>query len=206
MYKKYLLLAMFAAYLGCKSGIDKNKKEGDGFTTDTSSQVYMPPYNSNAPGTFNGLDTTLFSRENVDIAAKRQWLLLSIDSTYSAIHQIENIKNEMTTQPASRLTMQERNLRAKALNQLNLLENALARQADATVLANLKQYTAKLEQINDHTEKNTEKLHELSDKLVKVGLIMQNVTNVLTFCVSKGIIKPPTPKSSTPQDVKSTLN
>lgn len=205
MFKKYVTLALLALVFGCTNRSDKVKKEEDGFTTDTSLQVYVPPF-TNKPGTFNGLDTTLFSAETIDVGTKRKWLLLSIDSTYSAIRQIEIIKNEMILQPVSKLSMQERNLRSKALNQLNLLENALTRQTDETVLAHLKQYTAKLEQINDRTEKNTERLHELSDKLVKVGLIMENVTNVLAFCVSKGIIKPTTPKSSSPQIVKSTLN
>lgn len=204
MDKKCLLLITFVAYLGCKNSNDTKKKEGDGFTTDTSSQVYMPPFSS-APGTFNGFDTTLLSGEKIDLAVQRQWLLISIDSTYSAIHQIEIIKNEMMLQPVSKLTMQERNLRAKALNQLNLLENALARQTDEIMIANLKQYTKKLEQINERTEHNTERLHDLSDKLVKSGLIMERVTGILAFCVSKGIIKPPTPKNLTPQNVKATL-
>lgn len=82
----------------------------------------------------------------------------------------------------------------------------LARQADAAVLANLKQHTAKLEEINQRTEDNTIKLHDLSDQLVRVGRIMENVTNVLTFCVSKGIIKPATPVDASAQAVKAVMD
>lgn len=205
MTRKYLLLATLVFCLGCSDSNKKKQKEGDGFSTDTTSQVYIPPP-GDKPGTFNGLDTSLLKGENIDVGTKRQWLLLSIDSTYAAINQIEVIKNEMILQPVTSFTLQERNLRAKALNQLNLLENALTRQTDEAVLTHLKEYTAKLQQINQRTEDNTLHLHELSGKLMKVGLIMQNVTNVLAFCVSKGIIKPPTPSSATAGEIKSVLN
>lgn len=192
------LLMLLAA---CKGKNDDNSGGDDGFATDTSSHAYVPVPGSETHS-FNGFDTSFLVGAAGNVASRRQLLFMSIDSTYAAINHIETIKKEMNSQPVTHYSMQARNLRAKALNQLNILENALARQADAALLANLKQYTARLEAINKQTEENTEHLHEMSDKLVRVGMIMQNVTNVLTFCVSKGIIKPRTPVSSTAQDVK----
>jgi hypothetical protein len=204
--KNYVSVAAFLFLLAaCKENKSSDTVKDDGFTTDTSYHYYpvAPPVNLPAFGVF---DSTDFVKNKGAEVSRRELLFMSIDSTYSAISQIEIIKNEMNGQAVTKFSMQERNMRAKALNQLNLLENMLARQADETVLTNLKQHTDRLRAINEKTEANTEHLHELSDKLVRAGLIMQNVTNVLTFCVSKGVIKPATPVKATAADVKAGVN
>lgn len=204
--KNYALVAALLFLMAaCKENKSSDIAKDDGFTTDTSYHYYpvVPPDNIRAFGVF---DSTDFVKNKGGEVSRRELLFMSIDSTYSAISQIEVIKNEMNGQAVTKFSMQERNMRAKALNQLNLLENMLARQADETVLANLKQHTDRLRAINEKTEANTERLHELSDKLVRAGLIMQNVTNVLTFCVSKGVIKPATPVKATAADVKAGVN
>ena len=201
----FLPFMLLLLVISCKGKNDNATNQDDGFTTDTAHTGYVPQPGSTLP-TFNGLDTSFLAEAKDNMASRRQLLFMSIDSTYAAIHQIEGIKKEMNDLSVTQYSMQARNLRAKALNQLNLLENALTRQADAVLLANLKQYTSKLDEINKQTEANTENLHEMSDKLMRVGVIMQNVTNVLPLCLSKGIIKPATPKTATALEVKSATN
>ncbi len=201
----FLILAAIAS--ACQQNKSNDVVKDDGFTTD-SNYIYQPvaPVDLDVKpvGVF---DSSAFLKKEGAELSRRQLLFMSIDSSYSAINQIESIKNEMSSQSSAvKYSMQERNIRAKTLNQLNQLENMLSRQADEAVLANLKQHTERLKAINEKTEANTEQLHELSDKLVRAGLIMQNVTNVLTFCISKGVIKPATPISSTAADVKATAN
>jgi hypothetical protein len=204
--KNYALAASLLFLMAaCKQNKSSDLVKDNGFTTDTSHHYYpAAPQNNTQP--FGVFDSTDFVKNKGGEASRRELLFMSIDSTYSAINQIEIIKNEMNSQAITRFSMQERNMRAKALNQLNILENMLARQADQAVLTNLKQHTERLRAINEKTEANTEQLHELSDKLVRAGLIMQNVTNVLTFCVSKGVIKPATPVKATAADVKAGVN
>lgn len=205
--KKLIITVLFVSTLfACHQNKSKDIVKDDGFTTDTNFQnqpVSPVDLDVKPIGIF---DSTAFKNNEGSGLSRRQLLFMSIDSTYSAIQQIEIIKNEMSNQSSvAKYSMQERNLRAKTLNQLNQLENMLARQADEAVLANLKQHTARLQAINNKTEANTEHLHELSDKLMRAGIIMQNITNVLTFCVSKGVIKPATPIKSTAANVKSTV-
>lgn len=204
--KKYIMVFLLAASAAaCKENKSKDIVKDDGFTTDTGAHYY-PAMPNNDVKPFGIFDSSLFVKTEGAEVSKRQLLFMSIDSTYSAINQIELLKNEMSSQSVTRFSMQERNVRAKILNQLNILENALARRADEAVLTNLKQHTARLQAINEQTEANTERLHELSDKLVRAGLIMQNITNVLTFCISKGVIKPFTPATSTAAEVKAGNN
>lgn len=204
MKQSILLAAAIILMYACRQNSSKEMVKDDGFTTDSNWQ-YQPVTPGNTVVPMGGFDSTAFIHMENNEANKRALLFLSIDSTYSAISQIEEIKNEMSKQSTAGYLLQERNLRAKALNQLNILENMLARQADEAVLANLKKHTAALEAINKQTEHNVERLQSLSEKINKAGIILQNITNVLSFCMSKGVVKPATPVTATAASVKAAL-
>jgi hypothetical protein len=74
------------------------------------------------------------------------------------------------------------------------------------LLVNLKLHTNELAAINTSIAADVTHLKDISIKLSKVAEIMGRVTNVLTFCISRGIVKPPTPVNLKPEQVKSGVN
>ncbi len=194
---KFPIILLVLIFFSCKNNKDKIDIS-ESFTTDTSANVYTekPDFNTVPFG------SGLFDEEKEEREKRRTLLFISIDSTYSAIRQIETIKREMTNQSAINLSMVERNLKSKALLKLNLLENELARQVDSSLLLNLKLHTNQLNQINQQISLKSDHLQELSEKLARAGAIMSRVTDVLGACISKGIIKPATPPALTPAAVK----
>ena len=202
--KYFLIIATIFFFTSCKEKKEK-QPETDGFTTD-SNQVFTPQKPTDN-GTAFGHDDSLFLKDPIlaEAEAKRTLLYMAIDSTYAAIKEIEQIKNEMSVSTTD-LSLSERNVKGKALMQLNKIGNALTRNIDSAVLVNLKLQTAQLELINENLDNKVEHYQELSEKLARAGRIMERITDLLTLCLSKGIIKPVMPPGKLPAQIKSTLN
>ncbi len=204
---KYLIIVVTVLFfISCK-GKKEKVPESDGFTTD-SNLVFKPhkPMDDGSGTAFGHVDS-LFIKDPVlaEAEVKRTLMYMAIDSTYAAIKEIEDIKNEIAVQKVG-LSLTDRNVKGKALMQLNKIGNALTRQIDSEILKNLKQQTVELALINENLDKKAEHLQELSEKIARAGKVMERITDLLTVCVSKGIVKPTTPPGKLPEQVKSKLN
>lgn len=200
------MIATFLFFFSCKEKKDK-EPELDGFTTDTSQVLHSQKPAGDGAGTAFGHDDSLFLKDPIlaEAEIKRNLLYMAIDSTYAAIKEIEQIKNEMSASSTG-LSLSERNVKGKALMQLNKIGNALTRNIDSAVLVNLKLQTAQLELINENLDNKVEHFQELSEKLARAGRIMERITDLLSLCLSRGVIKPLTPPGKLPAQIKSTLN
>ncbi len=154
--------------------------------------------NNNARNNFPGANAAKEER--------REMLLMQIDSTYTAISLLDDAKNEMTSTSPNELTAAERNKKSKAIFSINILQNELTRALDASILANLRLKTDELAGITLEMEKNVAHLQNVTEKLNKATQCIGRLTNLLALGLSKGIIKPFTPRNSSPQAVKAALN
>jgi hypothetical protein len=127
---------------------------------------------------------------------RREMLLMQIDSTYTAISLLDDAKNEMTSTSPNELTVAERNKKSKAIFNINILQNELTRALDASILANLRLKTDELAGITLEMEKNVAHLQTVTEKLNKATQCIGRLTNLLALGLSKGIIKPITPRNS----------
>lgn len=125
---------------------------------------------------------------------RQKMILMQIDSTYTAISLLDDAKSEMTELSPDELTNAERNKKSKAIFNINIIENELTRALDASILANLRLKTDELAGITTEMEKNVSHLQTLTQKLNKATLCIGRLTNLLALCLSKGYIKPFTPK------------
>ena len=162
--------------------------------------------NNPASKPFSGIDSTLFSKERDESVKRRMIVYMSIDSSYFALNAIEGIKNEIASNSSIGLSVSERNVKSKTIQKLNAIQNCLIRQVDSVLLINLKTHTNELAAINSSIAADVGHLKIISQQLSKVSEIMGRVTNVLAFCISKGIVKPPTPINLRPQEVKTSVN
>lgn len=169
---------------------------------DTSGSVSSGGYVKPGGITFSGIDSSLFSNEPDERLKRRMIVYMSIDSTYYAINVIEDAKKEMSANSSVGLSVSERNLKSKAILKLNAIQNCLSRQVDSVLLTNLKMHTDELASINKTISSDVAHLKNVSQSLSKVSETMGRVTNVLAFCISRGIIKPPTPVNVQPEQVK----
>ena len=154
---------------------------------------------------FSGIDSSLFSRERNERLKRKMFVYMSIDSSYYALNTIEGIKNEIASNSSINLSVSERNLKSKTIQKLNAIQNCLVRQVDSMLLVNLKTHTNDLAAINTSISADIVHLKNVSIQLSKVSEIMGRVTNVLAFCISRGILKPPTPINLKPDEVKSAV-
>jgi hypothetical protein len=173
---------------------------------DTSSAAGTTVVKKQENKAFAGIDSTLFSRERDERLKRRLIVYMSIDSSYYALNAIEGVKNEIASNSSIALSVAERNMKSKTIQKLNAIQNLLIRQVDSVLLINLKTHTNELAAINNSIAADVGHLKNISQQLSRVSEIMGRVTNVLTFCISKGIIKPATPINSKPEEVKSAVN
>ncbi len=200
--RKCYCIVVLAVILSCNNN---EKKTGDDMsgTKDTTMQTY--PANTD-PGNIAYGKPEPIPNDEAEKIKRRELIYMGIDSTYYAIHQIEEIKDEIGEESSVNLSVSERNIKSKVIQKLNILQNSLARQVDSALLINLKIHTKQLADINNSITENVVHLKDISAKLAKAANIMNRITGVLSFCVSKGLIKPPTPPGSTASAVKSTVN
>jgi len=131
---------------------------------------------------------------------------MQIDSTYTAISLLDEAKDEMTATSPAELTVAERNKKSKAIFNINILQNELTRALDASILANLRVKTDELAGITAELEKNVGHLQSVTQKLNKATLCIGRLTNLLALGLSKGFIKPLTPKGASAEAIKATVN
>ena len=185
-----------------KSSVTITREEYDRDTSASNKVVIRNP--ETRP--FSGIDSTQFSRERDERVKRRQIVYMSIDSSYFALNAIEGVKNEIASNSSINLSVSERNLKSKTIQKLNAIQNCLVRQVDSVLLINLKTHTNELAAINNSIAADVGHLKNISQQLSKVSEILGRVTNILTFCISKGIVKPPTPINLNPDEVKTSVN
>ena len=204
--KKTIYAIAILVLLSCnndnKSSVTVTEKEYDRDTSGANKVVITNPVNK----PFSGIDSSLFSKERDERVKRRMIVYMSIDSSYYALNAIEGVKNDIASNSSIDLSVSERNLKSKTIQKLNAIQNLLIRQVDSVLLINLKTQTNELAAINSSIAADVGHLKNISQQLSKVSEIMGRVTNVLTFCISRGIVKPPTPINLKPAEVKSTVN
>ena len=142
----------------------------------------------------NNAANKFITAEEAEKAERQKMILMQIDSTYAAIALLDDAKDEMTATSPAELTVAERNKKSKAIFNINILQNELTRALDASILANLRLKTDELAGITAELEKNVSHLQTVTQKLNKATLCIGRLTNLLALGLSKGYIKPFTPK------------
>ena len=196
------VIALFSCSDDSDSSVTITREEYDRDSSASNKVVVNNP----AIKPFSGIDSTFFSRERDERIKRRMIVYMSIDSSYFALNAIEGVKNEIASNSSINLSVSERNLKSKTIQKLNAIQNLLIRQVDSVLLINLKTHTNELAAINSSIAADVGHLKNISEQLSKVSEIMGRVTNVLTFCISKGIVKPPTPINLKPEEVKTSVN
>ena len=193
-------ITIFIVVQSCSN--DESKKTQNNKPEDSIIYDNAVKRNPNDNGSFNRFT------KPVDEAAKerQEMILMQIDSTYAAIKSLDEVKQEMTDLSPDGLTMAERNKKSKAIFTINIIQNELTRALDASILANLRVRTEQLQGISKDLEKNISHLKTVSQKLNKATQCIGRLTNIFATCLSKGWIKPPTPKGAAPETIKGGLN
>lgn len=194
-----IFTAFVFAVQSCNSNKDNAVQEKVDDTTNYANKTTVRPEDV---ASFNGLPTTADEAEK---AGRQKMILLQIDSTYTAIALLDDAKDEMTATSPAELTVSERNKKSKAIFNINILQNELTRALDASILANLRIKTDELAGITAELEKNVGHLQSVTEKLNKATLCIGRLTNLLALGLSKGFIKPLTPRNSSPEAVKATV-
>ncbi len=182
---KHVFYVIIVFLISCEAGLQK----------DATREPIEDPANERRAITslerkpFSSLENTV-PDEDEETVARKASLQTAIDSTYSAMGQIELIKDDINNLPATSYSVQERNYRSKSLMQLNLIQNTLCRQVDSALLINLKMQTNQLLIINEQIAANSTHLKQLSLKLEQAAAILQRIGGILGSCISRGIIKP----------------
>lgn len=145
------------------------------------------------------------TEEDAEKVARQKMIVMQIDSTYNAISILDDAKKEMTDLSPDELTMAERNKKSKAIFNINIIQNELTRALDASILANLRIKTDELAGITSQLEKNVSHLQSVTQKLNRATQCIGRLTNLLALGLSKGIIKPFTPRGASVDSIKATV-
>jgi hypothetical protein len=208
-YRIVKLLAIVLIVLqscdGCNnssSTVEESKDHvSDSTDTATAGGYTKPGSNASNNNAVNNLPAIEAAKEE-----RREMILMQIDSTYAAISLLDDAKNEMTSTSPNELTVAERNKKSKAIFNINILQNELTRALDASILANLRLKTDELAGITLEMQKNVSHLKTVAEKLNKATLCIGRLTNLLALGLSKGIIKPFTPRNSSAEAVKAAVD
>lgn len=196
----WMIIFLVVFFAACNNNAaDAADSKTDNIAADTSTyKPYVAPDNRAVSG--------YTKPEDIEKAERQKMILMQIDSTYTAINLLDDAKEEMTDNSPAELTVAERNKKSKAINSINLIQNDLTRALDASILSNLKTRTNELAGITAQLEKNVAHLQSVTQKLNKATQCIGRLTNVMATCLSKGWIKPITPKTSSADVVKATVN
>ena len=140
-----------------------------------------------------------------DAEIRKQIIMMQIDSTYAVIALLDDTKQELTDMSATEITLPERNKKSKVIFNINIIQNELIRELDAAIVNNLRIRTKALSDITLELEKNADHLNTITQKLYKLTQTVSRLTNILAAGLSKGFIKPATPKTVTAETVKATV-
>jgi hypothetical protein len=200
-YRPVIFFILFYLVIQSCDSSDKNKSTNsndENAATDTINYTINPadkgPLNKFTPA------------DEAEKAERQKMILMQIDSTYAAISLLDDVKKEMTDLSPAELTVAERNKKSKTIFHINIIQNELTRAVDASILANLRIKTDELAGISNELEKNVSHLQTVAQKLNKATQCIGRLTNILAMGLSKGWIKPFTPKNASVTAVKSTVN
>jgi len=202
-----ILAVVFVALQSCNgcnnsASTVEERKDAVSDSTDTATAGGYTKQGSNASNNkaANSLPGAEAAKEE-----RREMILMQIDSTYTAISLLDDAKNEMTSTSPNELSTAERNKKSKAIFNINMLQNELTRALDASILANLRLKTDELAGITLEMEKNVAHLQTVTEKLNKATQCIGRLTNLLALGLSRGIIKPLTPRNSSAEAVKAAV-
>lgn len=178
---------------------DNSKKSNDSILhIDTGSTAVSP---------FDGGPINKFPGANENEKEERQRIInMQIDSTYAAINLLDDLKEQINAETEKQLTMAERNKKSKAIFNINIIQNELTRALDASILANLQVHTKELAGITTELEKNVTHLQHVTDNLKKATQTISRLIDILAYGLTRGWIKPLTPKTAMPAQVKATAS
>lgn len=176
---------------------DNSKKSSDSILhIDTGSTAVSP---------FDGGPINKFPGAN-EKEERQRIINMQIDSTYAAINLLDDLKEQINAETEKQLTMAERNKKSKAIFNINIIQNELTRALDASILANLQVRTKELAGITTELEKNVTHLQQVTDNLKKATQTISRLIDILAYGLTRGWIKPLTPKTAEPAQVKATAS
>jgi hypothetical protein len=200
-YRHVNLFILFYIVMQSCDSSDKTKS-----TTSKNGDPVNDTINYTIKPTDNGPLNKFTPADEAEKAERQKMILMQIDSTYAAISLLDDVKKEMTDLSPAELTVAERNKKSKTIFHINIIQNELTRAVDASILANLRIKTDELAGISNELEKNVSHLQTVAKKLNKATQCIGRLTNILAMGLSKGWIKPFTPKNASVTAVKSTVN
>jgi hypothetical protein len=192
---KITAVACCFAVLSCNnSNKEKITDDGQAVAANENTKpdsIYTPLRNKPENDAFNKL---VIPGDNIENSERQKMIVMQIDSTYAAISLLDDTKKELTDNSPEELTAAERNKKSKAIFNINIIQNELTRALDASILANLKIKTKELAGITAELEKNVSHLQSVTKKLNSATQCIGRLTNILAWGLSKGFLKPVTPK------------
>jgi len=194
----FVISAMLSCHSGNNSATDPSAKQ------EVDDSIHYVDESKSDNGSFDK-KATLPTEEEAEKAERHKMIVMQIDSTYNAINLLDDAKKEMTDMSPDELTLAERNKKSKAIFNINIIQNELTRALDASILANLRIKTDELAGITSQLEKDVSHLQSVTIKLNRATQCIGRLTNLLALGLSKGIIKPITPRTATPDAVKATV-
>lgn len=155
-----------------------------------------------AAGSPNETTATDTTSNATTMSEAMEALTKAIDSSYAAIRLLEAEKAQLLAVPAAQLPPSGRLRRSTALHELNQLQTNIAAQTDSLILNKLKASTHRLDELADAMQDDVERLKLAAARLRAATQVVSRLTDYLTFCLSNSWIKPPTPATANPQEVK----
>ncbi|MBK8712196.1 MAG: hypothetical protein IPL97_10050 [Niastella sp.] len=127
---------------------------------------------------------------------KEKNIKMQIDSAYRVIGELENVKKLLNQSGDAELSTTERNAKSKMIYSINLLQNKISRTMDERIIGELKSNCNKLSMLNDEIDANNTKLTNVSAALTEVTRSVTRLSNIFSFCLSRGWIKPEIQKTA----------
>lgn len=178
---------------------DNSNKTGDSILQIDSGNTAVSPFDGGAPNKYPGSKET-------EKEERQRIINMQIDSTYAAINLLDDLKQEINAETETALTMAERNKKSKAIFNINIIQNELTRALDASILANLQTRTSELAGITQDLEKNVTHLQHVTDNLKKATQTITRLIDIFAYALTRGWIKPLTPKAAAPAAIKAAAN
>ena len=203
-----IVILFFLILQSCNNGentVSNNSEERDRENDSIKNFDSTNTFKNTKPDdiTFNNFTNIADELEKAD---RQKIILMQIDSTYAVISLLDETKKEMTDLSPADLTLAERNKKSKVIFNINIIQNELTRALDASILINLRHRTDELAGISKQMEKNISHLQNVTQKLDKATLAIGRLTNILAWGLSKGWIKPSTPKDVPAEVIKATVH
>ena len=179
---------------------DNSNKSGDSILNIDTGSTVISPFDGGSINKYPGAANESEKEE------KQRIINMQIDSTYAALNILNDLKQQINSETEKNLTMAERNKKSKAIFNINIIQNELTRALDASILANLQIHTNELAGITAELEKNVTHLQHVTDNLKKATQTISWLIDILAYGLTRGWIKPLTPKTAAPSQIKASVN